>query len=120
MKEKQIIRNYSNLEQYNQIDNCDAFNRNKKEKFSSNFITLKVIDLFLNHKSFVDNFYLFSLKQNSLKANRLYIYINDDKTLTVDFISQWKDKSKDVIVRNIKKTIENISIDSLIMVLQSI
>lgn len=79
-----------------------------------------MIDLFLNHKSFVDNFYLFSLKQNSLKANRLYIYINDDKTLTVDFISQWKDKSKDVIVRNIKKTIENISIDSLIMVLQSI
>lgn len=113
-----IIRDYSNLEQYKQIDNCDAFSRNEKEKFASNFDTLKIIDLFFDYKSFTNNFYLFSLKQNQLKANRLYIYVNEDKTLTVDFIFQWEDKKNKKTVRNIKKSVENISLKDLIIVLQ--
>lgn len=49
----------------------------------------------------------------------MYLY-QDGDSFTVDFISEWKDKQKGITVRDIKKSIENISIDNLMMILKTI
>lgn len=111
----EIIRNYENQEQYKQVFNLDGFQREKILSFEDKILkSTSVIDYIVPNKCIPDNFYYFILKQNKYKANRLYIYKDKDK-YTIDFISEYKDNSKGIVVRNIKKTIPNISLESLII-----
>lgn len=111
----EIIRNYENQEQYKQVFNLDGFQREKISSFEDKILkSTSVIDYIVPNKCIPDNFYYFILKQNKYKANKLYIYKDKDK-YTIDFISEYKDNSKKIIVRNIKKTIFDISLESLIV-----
>lgn len=76
----------------------------------------------MSNISFYNEFYVICLKTNSLKANRVYIYVNEEveNSYTVDFISEWNDKINHKVVRGIKKTIYNISLENLRIVLKSL
>ena len=108
--------NYYMVSQY-LLQNCVMNIDNKKDIFV--FENEKVIDFHVAQKCVPNNFYYFVLKTNETKANRMYLY-QDGDSFTVDFISEWKDKQKGITVRNIKKSIENISIDNLMMILKTI
>ena len=116
---KNIVRDYQNQEQFKQINVLDGFQMSKIDRFMSIFENEKVIDFHVAQKCVPNNFYYFFLKTNETKANRMYLY-QDGDSFTVDFISEWKDKQKGITVRNIKKSIENISIDNLMMILKTI
>ncbi len=89
-KHTRIIRDYNNLEQYNQFDNFDASLHYKKEDFFERLCNkVKIVETYLSNISFYNEFYVICLKTNSLKANRVYIYVNEEveNSYTVDFIS---------------------------------
>ena len=120
-KHIKIVRDYNNLEQYKQFDNFDASTFQKKEVFIDKICyNVKIFDCFLNNLSFLDEFYIINIKGNKLKANKLYIYVNNKDNYTVDFISEWNDKINKKVVRGIKKTIENITLEGLRIVLKSL
>lgn len=119
-KYTRIIRDYANSEQFNQIDNYNAQNYNYKNNFINEiFYKASCFKSFFNSLSFYDEFYLVSLNENSLKANRAYIYCDNGK-YTIDFISEWKDTKSKKIFRNIKKTIENVNISDLRVILRNL
>lgn len=110
-----ITRDYNNQEQFNQMDTFEAFSYNKKLDIMtpiencSNYMGGAFIE-----SSFLNEFYMFALKENPTKANRLYIFAEEGKnTYTIDFISEWRDKQKKITVRNIKKTIEGIKMRNI-------
>lgn len=122
-KHTKIVRDYNNLEQYNQFDNFDASLHYKKEDFFERLCNkVKIVETYLSNISFYNEFYVICLKTNSLKANRVYIYVNEEveNSYTVDFISEWNDKINHKVVRGIKKTIYNISLENLRIVLKSL
>lgn len=100
-----IVRDYDNDKQYFQIDFYQSDIFAKKQKFLDKLIygASKVSSYSLEN-SFLDEFYLLNLKTNKYKANKAYIYKNDDNTYFCDLISEWKDKQKNKIIRNIKHT----------------
>lgn len=119
-KYTRIIRDYANSEQFNQIDNYNAQNYNYKNNFINEiFYKASCFKSFFNSLSFYNEFYLVSLNENSLKANRAYIYCDNEK-YTIDFISEWKDTKSKKIFRNIKKTIENVDISDLRVILRNL
>lgn len=122
-KHIKIVRDYSNLEQYKQFDDFDASLYYKKEEFFERLCNkVKIVETYLSNISFYNEFYVICLKTNSLKANRVYIYVNEEleNSYTVDFISEWNDKINHKVVRGIKKTIYNISLENLRIVLKSL
>lgn len=100
-----IVRDYDNDKQYSQIDfyQSDVFAKKQKFLDELTYGASKVSSYSLEN-SFLDEFYLLNLNINKYKANKAYIYKNDDNTYSCDLISEWKDKQKNKIIRNIKHT----------------
>lgn len=100
-----IIRDYENDKQYLQIDFYQSDIFDKKEKFLRELTYgASKVKAYSLYDSFLDEFYLIDLKTNKYKANKAYIYKNDDNTYLCDLISEWKDKQKNKVIRNIKHT----------------
>lgn len=100
-----IVRDYDNDKQYSQIDFYQSEIFAKKQKFLDKLTyEANKVSSYSLENSFLDEFYLLNLKTNKYKANKAYIYKNDDNTYSCDLISEWKDKQKNKIIRNIKYT----------------
>lgn len=100
-----IVRDYDNDKQYSQIDFYQSDIFAKKQKFFEELIYgASKVNSYSLENSFLDEFYLLNLNTNKYKANKAYIYKNDDNTYSCDLISEWKDKQKNKMIRNIKHT----------------
>lgn len=119
---KKIVRDYSNDNQFNQIDDYDSSTEQKKINFLENVcFNNPNLKGYISSYSFLNEFYILIAKDgNSLKANRVYVFIDKNNTCTIDFISEWTEKQpKKHVIRKIKKTIENVSTLDLSLIIKN-